>query len=92
MKTSLQPPLPDSPRPQAPHLKQILITLVCGVLLAGGSCFGFLNTMNFNGPSKTGNALFAIGFVVGVALVVSVAVRALYGIIVYLIRMARGEQ
>lgn len=44
----------------------ILLTVVCGIALAAGSCFGFLGTMNFNGGSNPWNAAFAIGFVIGV--------------------------
>jgi ABC-type antimicrobial peptide transport system permease subunit len=84
--------MPDAPRPRVSHVKQILITLVCGVLLGLGSCFGFLNTINFNGPAKTGNTLYVIGFVVGVALVVYAGVWALVAIIIAFLRAVRSEQ
>jgi hypothetical protein len=86
------PPTPDVPRPRRSTWKQILITLVCGVVLGLGSCVGFLNSANFNGPSKPGNTLFAIGFVVGLALVVSACLWALVAIIIAFIRAVRSEQ
>lgn len=92
MTTSPPGPTLDTPRPRASHVKQILITLVCGVLLAVGSCFGFVNTLNFNGPAKPGNTLFGIGFFVGAALVVSAGIWALLAILMFFIRAARGEQ
>jgi hypothetical protein len=38
-----------------------LITLLCSFLLAGGSCFGFLTTLNFNHEVPI-NTFFAAGF------------------------------
>lgn len=45
----------------------ILLAVVCGIVLAVGSCFGFLGTLRFNGGSNPWNAAFALGFVIGVA-------------------------
>lgn len=67
-----QPPSPPSPTPPSavpPPLprssyRPILITLLCAFLLGGGTCFGFLNTLNMNGGSSTANSAFAIIFVV----------------------------
>jgi len=42
----------------------MVITLVASVLLAGGSCFGFLSTVNFNRSTPI-SAVFAVGFVLG---------------------------
>jgi hypothetical protein len=85
------PPTPDVPRPRRSTWKQILITLVCGVVLGLGSCFGFLSTMSFN-ENKPSSVAFAIGFVVGVALVLSAGVRALVAIVIAFIRAVRSEQ
>jgi hypothetical protein len=43
--------------------RPILITLLCAFLLGGGTCFGFLNTLNFNGGSSVLNDVFAVAFV-----------------------------
>jgi hypothetical protein len=86
-------PAPESPRPRRSTGKQILITLVCGILLGLGSCFGFLNTLNFGGgPTKSGGTLYAIGFVVGLALVVSAILWAVVVIIIAFVRAVRTEQ
>jgi hypothetical protein len=55
---------PISPAPVAkrPNYKPMLLTLLFSFLLGGGSCFGFLSTLNMNVSSSLNNA-FAIGFV-----------------------------
>ena len=60
------PPIAPVPEPgrKSSKVKAIVITLVASVLLAGGSCFGFLNTMNFNRSTPI-SAVFAIGFCLG---------------------------
>ena len=49
----------------APHKKSnykpILLTLLFSFLLGGGSCFGFLTTLNMNRSTPV-NIFFAIGF------------------------------
>ena len=82
---------PDVRRPRRSTWKQILITMVCGVVLGLGSCFGFLGTMSVN-ENNPFSAVLAIGFVVGVALVLTAGVRALVAIITSFIRAVRGEQ
>jgi hypothetical protein len=86
-------PAPDGPRHRKSNWKQILITLVCGILLGLGSCFGFLSTLNINGPagSEKTSLVFAIGFVVGVALVVSACMWALIAIVIAFVRAVRAE-
>jgi hypothetical protein len=60
----------NSPNPTAKsNYKPILLTLLFSFLLGGGSCFGFLTTLNMN-RSTTINTLFGIGF--GVCLLVFV--------------------
>ena len=63
--------------PRKSHLKPILITILCGVLFGAGSCVGFLNTLNFNGPARPLNLYFAVGFFIGVAAVLVGAIWAL---------------
>jgi hypothetical protein len=84
------PPPPNAPRPRASHLKPILITLLCGVLLAAGSCFGFVSTLTSNSSNK--QTLFVIGFFAGVLGVISAGVWALAAMIAFFIRAASGEQ
>jgi hypothetical protein len=54
--------LPSPPPPAKSSYKPILLTLFFSFLLAGGSCFGFLNTsnVNLNSPVST---VYAAGFV-----------------------------
>lgn len=68
----------------------MFITLCCGILLAGGSCVGFVSTLNSN--SSTKSTLFGIGFFVGVLGVISGGIWALAAIIAFFIRAASGEQ
>jgi hypothetical protein len=70
------------PPPIRPTTTQALVTFFGGLLLAGGSCAGFLTTLNFNGGSDSVNTAFAIGFIlslvvagVGVVLVIVRVVR-----------------
>jgi hypothetical protein len=58
------PLLPETPR-KTSKVKAIVVTLVASVLLAGGSCFGFVNTINFNRNAPI-SMVFAIGFGLGV--------------------------
>ena len=46
---------------------QAVLTLVGGIVLAAGSCAGFLATLNFNRDSGI-NIAFAIGFVLSLAI------------------------
>jgi hypothetical protein len=61
------PPITPAVQPGKKNskVKAIAITLVASVLLAGGSCFGFLSTMNFNRSTPI-SLVFAIGFGLGV--------------------------
>jgi hypothetical protein len=43
------PPLLPGKQAKKPTFKPILITLLCSFLLAGGSCFGFLNKATSGG-------------------------------------------
>jgi hypothetical protein len=67
----------------------IVITLVSGVLLAGGSCFGFLSTLRFNGGgSSVWPTIFACGFIGGVAAAI---VALIWGFVVFLIQLRKGD-
>jgi hypothetical protein len=59
MDENLIPPVPVAKRS---NYKPILLTLLLSFLLGGGSCFGFLSTLNMNVSSSL-NTVFAIGFV-----------------------------
>ena len=86
---------PEAPPRRAYHVTPILITLVGGILLAFGSCVGFVGTLSSSGGSKQStmlNALFAIGFFVGVLAAIAGAIWALGAIVAFFIRAASGEQ
>jgi hypothetical protein len=89
LTTPPPPPAPEAPRPRASHLKPILLTLLGGILLAAGSCFGFVSTLTSNSSSKS--TLFAIGFFVGVLGVIAAGIWALAAIIAFFVRAASGE-
>ncbi len=89
MTTPPPPPAPEAPRPRAYHVKPILLTLLGGILLAAGSCFGFVSTLTSNSSSKS--TLFAIGFFVGVLGVIAAGIWALVAISTFFVRAASGE-
>ena len=78
------PPIAPVPEPgrKSSRVKAIVITLVASVLLAGGSCFGFLNTMNFNRSTPI-NAVFAIAFGLGVLAFLGACIWAAVAFFVY---------
>jgi hypothetical protein len=87
------PSEPEVPRPRRSIWKQILITLVCGVVLALGSCFGFLDTLDFGGGrSKSGGTVYLVGFGIGLLLVGSSILGAFVAVIIALFRAARSDQ
>jgi hypothetical protein len=53
--------LPSPPPPGKSSYKPILLSLLFSFLLAGGTCFGFLNTFNFN-RNSTVSMVYAGGF------------------------------
>lgn len=91
---SPQPPLspPPSPSRKKSPFKPILITILCGVLFAAGSCVGFLNTLNLNGPSNPATPYLAVGFYVGVALLLGGSVWAVVAFVKYLFGFGRETQ
>ena len=54
--------LPSPPPPAKSSYKPILLTLFFSFLLAGGSCFGFLNTPLVNRTTPV-STVYAAGFV-----------------------------
>ena len=74
------------PQPNKSRYRPIGLTLVAGVLLAWGSCCGFLQTMTYNSPFPL---LTALGFFLGVVLFLT----GFIGTIIWAIkRIARGAQ
>jgi hypothetical protein len=53
--------LPSPPPPAKSSYKPILLTLLFSLLLAGGTCFGFLNTFSVNRNSQV-SMVYAGGF------------------------------
>ena len=53
--------LPSPPPAAKSSYKPILLSLLFSFLLAGGTCFGFLNTFNFNRNSPV-SMVYAGGF------------------------------
>jgi hypothetical protein len=90
LTTTPPAPRPDAEPRQTAYLKQIVITLVCGVLLAWGSCYGFIHRSGLS--IDFASALLGLGFFVGVALVLTSGVRILIAIVKLLIRALSGEQ
>jgi len=66
-----------------------LVTLLCAVVLAGGSCYGFLSTFNINGSGKHAalNVFFIIVFFSNVVAVPG----AIVWIIVRAVRNAKSR-
>ena len=67
----------------------ILLTIVCGIVLAASSCFGFLSTLNGNGPHNWMPVVFFFGFVIGVGAVAVGVVSTVIGIVIWFIRAVR---
>ena len=85
---TLAPPPPGKPSRVVP----IAMTIGCGVLLALGSCFGFVATLQVNeGHNKLLNTLSGWGMLVGVVLFVGGSIWAILAIIVHVIRAIRGN-
>ncbi len=66
-----------------------LVTLLCAVVLAGGSCYGFLRTLDINGSGKHAalNVFFVIVFFSNVVAVPG----AIVWIIVRAVRNAKSS-
>jgi len=61
--------LPEGAEPKRLSYRPILITLLCALLLGGGSCFGFLATLKtLQGTNPPMNSVFAMLFMGCVAI------------------------
>jgi hypothetical protein len=61
------PPMPHQIEKKRLSYRPIIITLVCAVLLGGGSCFGWIATLKtLQGKNPGMNGVFAIGFIASV--------------------------
>ena len=78
-------PIPP-PLPKKSNYKPILLTMLFAFLLGGGSCFGFLSTLNMNSSSPL-NTVFALGFFA----CVFVFIGAIVWLIVRAIRQGRNS-
>ena len=86
--TSTPPPAP----PIRPTIAQGLITLFGGLLLAGGSCAGFLTTLNLNGGSDSVNTAFAIGFILSLVVAGVGVVLVIVRVVKLAVRRRREQQ
>lgn len=79
----------DSSTPQVrPTTAQVLVTFLGGLVLAGGSCAGFLATLNINRGDEPVSTAFAIGFILSLLLAGIGVVLA----IIRVIRLARQRR
>ena len=77
--------LPQPPARKS-RLVAVALTIFCGALLAGGSCFGFIGTFNINGPSKPVNALFGFGIIAGVVAFLAGIIWAIVALVLHILR------
>ena len=82
---------PPPPPARKSRLLPIVLTISCGALLAGGSCFGFADTLNFNGPSKPINTLFACGMIAGIVAFLAGIIWAIVALVLHILR-SRSQQ
>ena len=80
-------PLPPA---RKSNYKPILLTLLFSFLLAGGSCFGFLRTMNTQGGSSS--TIFGIGFLICVLVFVGALLWLAIKAVLEGIKSSRGMQ
>jgi hypothetical protein len=93
--SELHPSFRTVGHPPAPARKSRLIpialTIFCGALLAGSSCFGFIDTLNINGRSKPINTLFVCGMVAGIVAFLAGTIWGIVALVVHILR-PRGQQ
>jgi hypothetical protein len=82
---------PPPPPARKSRLLAIVLTISCGALLAGGSCFGFADTLNFSGPSKPINTLFGLGMIAGVVAFLVGIIWAIVALVLHILR-SRSQQ
>jgi hypothetical protein len=66
------------------RLVAIVLTIFCGALLSGGSCFGLI--VNINGLSKTINTLLVCGMIAGVAAFLAGIIWAIVALVLHILR------
>ena len=82
---------PSPPPARKSRLVAIALTIFCGALLASGSCFGFINTLNINGRSKPINMLFVCGMIAGVVAFLAGIIWAIVALVLHVLR-PRSQQ
>jgi hypothetical protein len=82
---------PPPPPARKSRLVAIALTIFCAALLAGGSCFGFIVTLNINGRSKPINALFGYGMVAGAVAFLAGIIWAIVALVLHVLRSRRQQ-
>jgi len=82
---------PPPPPARKSRFVAVALTIFCGALLAGGSCFGFIGTLNINGPSKPINALFGCGIIAGILAFLAGIIWAIVALVLHILR-PRSQQ
>jgi hypothetical protein len=82
---------PPPPPARKSRFVAVALTIFCGALLAGGSCFGFIGTLNINGHSKSINMLFACGMIAGVVAFLAGVIWAIVALVLHILR-SRSQQ
>lgn len=80
--------LTSTPPPPKSSYKPILLTLLFSFLLAGGSCFGFLNTFSIN-RNTPWSMICAGGFVLSLAAFLASLLRLVIKVLKDIIRGSR---
>ena len=75
---------PPPPARKRSRVLPILITIACGLVLAVGSCFGDLATLNEGGGRQPLNVLFGWGIVTGFVVFVGGIIWALVALAVHI--------
>jgi hypothetical protein len=80
---------PPPPPVRKSRLVAIVLTIFCGALLAGGSCFGL--AINFDGHGKTINTLLVCGMIAGAVAFLAGIIWAIVAIVLHILR-SRSQQ
>jgi hypothetical protein len=90
-----QPNLRTVGGPPAPARKSRLIpialTIFCGALLSGGSCFGLIGTLNINGRPKPINILLLCGLVAGIVTFLAGIVWGIVALLMHILRPGKEQ-
>jgi TRAP-type C4-dicarboxylate transport system permease small subunit len=84
----VDPLIQTQPPRRRSQLAPILLTLVAGVLLAFGSCVGFLSTMN---QGAHAGDIYVYGFLAGCIALIAGGVWSVIAIIIFLVRLLRNS-